>query len=191
MNVIASITGRMESAVLLGHLLSTGYEPTAVTPVDSDDERVRQALASGRDLAATCGVAHHSVDLTSVARQLGGSVPPFISIAAVLFYAISRGVNVVAVDYSADCGVTELMLRTIADAASESAEIFLLRPLIHMSSADVVRTGYRLGIPFEITRNCTEESALACGRCSACLTRLKAFKHQGRVDPAPYEGALQ
>ncbi len=60
-------------------------------------------------------------------------------------------------------------------------------PLIHMTKADIVRTGTKLGVPFEFTWSCYHGRSKACGVCDACQLRLKGFREAGLEDPLHYE----
>ena len=68
-------------------------------------------------------------------------------------------------------------------------EIRVETPVIRMSKAEIVRTGARLGVPFEKTWSCYQSLERACGRCESCLLRLKGFREAGVPDPIPYETA--
>jgi 7-cyano-7-deazaguanine synthase len=59
-------------------------------------------------------------------------------------------------------------------------------PLVHMTKADIVREGTRLGVPWEQTWSCYEGGEQACGECDSCLLRLKGFAEAGLTDPLPY-----
>ncbi len=67
--------------------------------------------------------------------------------------------------------------------------IRLLTPVIGMSKAEIVRTGLRLGVPFEKTWSCYQGNERACGRCESCRLRLAGFRGAGVADPIPYETA--
>jgi 7-cyano-7-deazaguanine synthase len=68
-------------------------------------------------------------------------------------------------------------------------EIRIETPVIRMSKAEIVRTGARLGVPFEKTWSCYQSLERACGRCESCRLRLKGFREAGVSDPIPYETA--
>jgi 7-cyano-7-deazaguanine synthase len=61
-------------------------------------------------------------------------------------------------------------------------------PLIHMTKAEIIRTGIKLGVDYSLTTSCYDPAptGAACGQCDACFLRLKGFKEAGLVDPAPY-----
>jgi 7-cyano-7-deazaguanine synthase len=62
-------------------------------------------------------------------------------------------------------------------------------PLIAFSKREIIEQGLALGVDYGITRTCYDPSpeGAACGRCEACLLRLKGFSEAGLEDPAPYQ----
>lgn len=107
------------------------------------------------------------------------------------------GVN--ALDYSGypDCRpeflrAFEELARVATAAGTERGERFHVRaPLLELSKGDIVRRGMELGVDFALTHTCYDpvksvEGWLACGRCDACLLRLKGFAEAGARDPVPY-----
>ena len=65
-------------------------------------------------------------------------------------------------------------------------EISLVTPIIEMNKVEIVKKGIELSVPFEDTWSCYKSGKLACGVCSACEKRLKAFKEAGIKDPIEY-----
>jgi 7-cyano-7-deazaguanine synthase in queuosine biosynthesis len=59
-------------------------------------------------------------------------------------------------------------------------------PLMKNTKVDTVKTGLKLGTPFDLTWTCYNSLDMACGVCSSCKDRLEAFKTIGIEDPAPY-----
>jgi 7-cyano-7-deazaguanine synthase len=61
-------------------------------------------------------------------------------------------------------------------------------PLIALSKREIVLKGLELGVDFALTSTCYDPSpdGLACGRCDACLLRLKGFREAGLEDPRRY-----
>jgi 7-cyano-7-deazaguanine synthase len=60
-------------------------------------------------------------------------------------------------------------------------------PLIHMTKAEIVRTGLGLGVDYALTLSCYDPAPEgACGRCDACALRLKGFDEAGVTDPIRY-----
>lgn len=103
------------------------------------------------------------------------------------------GVN--AVDYSGypDCR-PEFLSRFAALAAvatragMEGRAPRIHAPLLHMTKAQIVREGVRLGVDFSLTHSCydPDEQGRACGRCDSCLLRREGFRQAGVADPAAY-----
>jgi len=103
------------------------------------------------------------------------------------------GVN--AVDYSGypDCrpeyiGAFERMANLATKAAVEGRPLHLHTPLLHLSKAQIVAYGTRLGVDYGITVSCYQanEAGAACGRCDACRLRREGFRAAGLADPTLY-----
>jgi 7-cyano-7-deazaguanine synthase len=62
-------------------------------------------------------------------------------------------------------------------------------PLIALSKREIIAQGLALGVDYGITLTCydPDPGGAACGRCEACLLRLKGFREVGMEDPAPYQ----
>jgi 7-cyano-7-deazaguanine synthase len=109
-------------------------------------------------------------------------------------FDIFLGIN--ALDYSGypDCRPEFLAaFQTLANLATKagvegSQRIQIHAPLLHMSKADIVRTGLALGCDYSQTHSCYDPApdGSACGRCDACQLRLEGFRKNGLADPAPY-----
>ena len=103
------------------------------------------------------------------------------------------GVN--AVDYSGypDCRpefieAFERLANLATRAGVEGAGLRVLAPLQHMSKADIVREGQRLGVDFAQTVSCYQADAdgRACAHCDACRLRAEGFAAAGVADPTRY-----
>ena len=103
-----------------------------------------------------------------------------------------------AIDYSGypDCRpefmrAFEAMARLGTKMGTEGRAITIHAPLIRMTKRQIVERGRELGVDFSLTRTCYDpnERGDACGRCDACLLRLKGFAEAGLSDPAPYARA--
>jgi 7-cyano-7-deazaguanine synthase len=103
------------------------------------------------------------------------------------------GVN--ALDYSGypDCrpeyvAAFERLANLATKAGVEGRAWKIHTPLIQLSKADIIRRGLELGVDFGLTRSCYDPSqdGRACGRCDACLLRLKGFAEVGVSDPISY-----
>lgn len=66
-------------------------------------------------------------------------------------------------------------------------KIHVVRPLINLNKAGVVKLGLELGTPYELTWSCYHGRKKACGKCGTCIDRLAAFEANGVKDPIEYE----
>ncbi len=104
------------------------------------------------------------------------------------------GVN--AVDYSGypDCRPEFIQafeaLANLATKKGVHGEHFTVHtPLIHMSKAEIIRTGSALGVDYALTVSCydPDQRGYACGRCDSCRIRAQGFKEAGIADPTRYQ----
>lgn len=65
-------------------------------------------------------------------------------------------------------------------------KIEIVTPVIDLSKSDIVRRGFELGAPLELTWSCYAAEDRACGRCDSCALRLRAFREAGTSDPIAY-----
>ncbi len=65
--------------------------------------------------------------------------------------------------------------------------IEIIAPIILKTKVEIIKLGKELGVPFETTWSCYKGGKKACGRCSSCMIRLKAFEAAGLEDPIEYE----
>lgn len=104
------------------------------------------------------------------------------------------GVN--ALDYSGypDCRPEYLRaFETMANLATRAGvegtqRLTIHAPLLHLSKSGIVALGHELGVDYSLTTSCYDPAANgdACGRCDACLLRLKGFAEAGVTDPIAY-----
>jgi 7-cyano-7-deazaguanine synthase len=143
--------------------------------------------------------------------EIGARIPPtyvparntiFLSLA--LAWAETLGARDIflganALDYSGypDCRpeYLEAYVR-MADLATragveEGARLRIHTPLLRLTKAEIVTRGVALGLDYGMTSSCYDPAAdgAACGRCEACLLRLKGFAEAGLPDPARYQAA--
>jgi 7-cyano-7-deazaguanine synthase len=108
--------------------------------------------------------------------------------------AIYLGAN--AVDYSGypDCRPKYLReFERLAQLATRAGvegrqRIQIVAPLVRWSKAEIVRTGARLGVPWELTWSCYAGGRTPCGRCDACRIRARGFRQAGVIDPLRTKG---
>lgn len=104
--------------------------------------------------------------------------------------AIYIGVN--ALDYSGypDCrpdyiNAYEKMANLATKAGVEGRRLSIHTPLIHLSKAEIIRTGLDLSVDYALTRSCYDPfpNGKPCRQCDSCLLRQKGFAEIGVPDP--------
>ncbi|MCX6155531.1 MAG: 7-cyano-7-deazaguanine synthase QueC [Candidatus Kapabacteria bacterium] len=88
-----------------------------------------------------------------------------------------------------DCRKTffEAFEKTIELGTKPETKIIIFTPLIDLTKKEVVETGYKLNVPFELTWSCYTDSDAACGECDSCLLRLRGFEAASISDPIIYK----
>lgn len=104
------------------------------------------------------------------------------------------GVN--AVDYSGYPDCRPQFLQAFQDMANlgtrmgvEGQGLRLHAPLVHLSKAEIIATGLRLGVDYVPTVSCYSPDAegRACRRCDSCRLRSAGFSAAGVPDPTRYQ----
>lgn len=144
-------------------------------------------------------------------EDIGAGVPAtYVPARNTVFLAVALGwaevldatdlfVGVNAVDYSGypDCRpeflrAFEALARTATAAGAErGAQYVVHAPLMELDKAGIVRRAAELDVDLGLTHTCYDplvdgESVLSCGRCDACILRLRGFAQAGVSDPIPY-----
>jgi len=175
---------------------------------------IRQHVIVDLDLRAFGGsalTADVSVPKDTPLAEIGARIPAtyvparntiFLSLA--LAWAETLGARDIffganALDYSGypDCRPEYLeAYARMADLATragveEGARLRIHAPLLRLTKAEIVTRGVALGLDYGITSSCYDPAGdgAACGRCEACLLRLKGFAEAGLPDPARYQAA--
>jgi 7-cyano-7-deazaguanine synthase len=109
------------------------------------------------------------------------------------------GVN--STDYSGypDCraefiAVFEKMANLATAAAVQGkGRLRIHTPIIHLTKAEIIRTGTTLGVDYSLTHSCydPDPAGRSCGRCDSCRLRLKGFAEAGLQDPIEYADACE
>jgi 7-cyano-7-deazaguanine synthase len=164
--------------------------------------KVDLRLFGGSALTADIDVPKHPD-----ASGIGGGIPityvparNTILLALALGYAESIGaadifIGVNAVDYSGypDCRPAfieafERLANLATKAGTTGSQFRIHAPLLHLSKAEIIREGTRLGVDFGRTHSCYDPApdGAACGRCDSCLLRRQGFEQAGTHDPIRY-----
>jgi 7-cyano-7-deazaguanine synthase len=142
-------------------------------------------------------------------EEIGQRIPPtYVPARNTIFLAFALGwaevlgasdifMGANAMDYSGypDCRPEYIRaFQRMANLATragveEGRRMTIHTPLISLSKREIIERGLALGVDYAITLTCYDPSpdGAACGRCDACLLRLKGFREAGIEDPAPYQ----
>jgi 7-cyano-7-deazaguanine synthase len=142
-------------------------------------------------------------------EEIGRQIPPtYVPARNTIFLAFALGwaevlgaadifMGANAMDYSGypDCRPEYIRaFQNMANLATragveEGRRTTIHTPLISLSKREIIERGLALQVDYGITLTCYDPSpdGAACGRCEACLLRLKGFREAGIEDPAPYQ----
>ncbi|MEH3046417.1 7-cyano-7-deazaguanine synthase QueC [Sphingomonas adhaesiva] len=175
--------------------------------------RVAHALGAERhvvlpiDLSAFGGSALTDATIAVPKEGVGAAIPvTYVPARNTIFLSLALGwaeaagardlyLGVNALDYSGypDCRPEFIAafegLAELATKAGVEGEPFRLRaPLQHMTKADIVREGTRLGLNLGLSWSCYDPApgAKHCGLCDSCRLRHKGFVEAGVADPTDY-----
>ena len=56
-------------------------------------------------------------------------------------------------------------------------------PLLNKTKAQIITSGRKFGVPFNLTWSCYRAGKSPCGKCDSCYYRAKGFKEAGVIDP--------
>jgi 7-cyano-7-deazaguanine synthase len=188
--VASGLSWEREERALLGRLLSA-------PPFAGRVERLRSLRVDVTDLYpeghwALLG-APPAYDTPDEDVFLAGRNVLLLSKAAVLCAAL--GVPRIAIGTLAGNpfpDATPEFFATLARALSLGLDhdATIAAPLAGMHKEDVVRLGFSLGVPLELTMSCMNPSGgRHCGVCSKCRERRDAFDAAGVADPTAYAAA--
>ena len=169
---------------------------------------VNLAAFGGSSLTSNAIEVRHDVPLETIGREIPNTYVParntvFLSLALAYAETISAehiilGIN--AADYSGypDCRPEYLdafanMARLATKAGVEGTlQLQFHAPLMTLGKREIIELGISLGVDFSLTHTCYSPSTdgKSCGRCEACLLRLKGFHEAGITDPIVYGSEL-
>lgn len=148
-----------------------------------------------------CSLLSHSdkeIPKDTYANQLKGTegkpvstYVPFrngLFLAAATSIALSKGCSVIYYGAHADdaagnaypdCSYEFNRAMEQAVRIGSGEQIRLFAPFINMLKTDVVATGIKFNVPYEMTWSCYEGGDKPCGVCGTCLDRKRAFAENG------------
>lgn len=84
----------------------------------------------------------------------------------------------------ADCSEEFVSAMNTAIVIGTYGKVRVVAPLVNMNKAEVVATGLRLNVPYQLTWSCYNGGDKPCGKCGTCIDRAAAFAANGVSDPA-------
>lgn len=175
--------------------------------------RIASALGAARhvvlpiDLSAFGGSALTDRSIAVPKEGVGATIPvTYVPARNTIFLSLALGwaeaaggrdlfVGVNALDYSGypDCRPEfiagfEALAELATKAGVEGQPFRVHAPLQHMTKADIVREGTRLGLDMALSWSCYDPApgSVHCGRCDSCRLRHKGFEEAGVADPTVY-----
>ena len=70
----------------------------------------------------------------------------------------------------------------------ETEQLIIHTPLIDLKKSEIIKLGIELGVDYSKTHSCYDPLAKdePCGKCDACILRIKGFLDAGTSDPLNY-----
>lgn len=216
-HVVHILSGGLDSAVLLYHLLDMGLKVEAIT-FDYGQRHADREIESAQALCHTKSVPQTVVNLKSITSLISSSaltnpdipvplghyesetmrqtvVPNRNMIMASIAagHAVAQRADYISLAVHAGDHVIypdcrERFILALNVAIHLATDhITVLAPFVALRKADIVRRGYDLGVPFGITYSCYKGGERHCGECGTCTERQEAFKLAGIKDLTVYE----
>ena len=76
------------------------------------------------------------------------------------------------------------VITTGTKAGVQKRGIVVKVPLQNKNKSQIIKLGFKLNVPFELTWSCYKGGGKPCGKCDSCYYRAKGFKEAGLSDPA-------
>jgi 7-cyano-7-deazaguanine synthase len=203
MQAIVLLSGGLDSAVAMYWSKSQGWDVIpAEFEYHERPERERRAC---RDLRSQAGIRDLITIPIPFLREISDISPPelnnpmltrapqgYIPLRNLIFYSLAayhaeiRGARYIVGGHNrTDCesfpdageAFWEQLNRILGLAIWSHAAIHteIVLPLLKLGKAEVIRLGYRLGVPFDLTWSCYYNADQPCGTCESCLERAQAF----------------
>jgi 7-cyano-7-deazaguanine synthase len=211
------VSGGLDSAVLVAWAKEKKYDQLAFF-VNYGQDNLDRELASARVNTQRVGVPLEVVDISPLRNSFVGRFPfpinlydcevknPLGQITTFALSALVAGIGVLADRYTLLMGIhhTDIEHRPVLKKNMASLEdvvghvvssfteqrFSLLLPFRDTPRLDVIRVGIDLGVDFQNTWSCHEDTNIPCGECEGCRERVEAFELAGMADPQLGKGVM-
>jgi len=211
--VIIILSGGMDSATLLGKLISEDKEVHAITFDYS--QRHKKEIECAKELCTYYGIKNHEIvsfptfggsALTDDIEVPEGhyssenmkiTVVPMrnaIMLCLAASYAESNNINKIFYGAHAgdmavywDCRVEFLDRMKDMLYENDLHDMTIVAPFLDLDKGDIACLGKSLDVPYRYTWTCYKGREKACGKCGSCQERKEAFEKAKLKDPIKYE----
>ena len=213
MKAVMLLSGGMDSATLLYHLVKRGDDVTAISI--NYGQRHNRELIAARKLTRLFGIEHKLLDASFLHDLLPstltheGEVPDghfsdmsmkqtivpnrnmiFLAMAAGHAYSIYADVLAIGA-HAGDHTIYPDCRQPFFDAMQAALDLGnawlrplrLYAPFLNMSKGEIASEGVSLGVPYSLTWTCYKGGDKPCGTCGSCTERAEAFAYAGVPDP--------
>jgi 7-cyano-7-deazaguanine synthase len=74
----------------------------------------------------------------------------------------------------------------INEGTKPETKISVITPIINYKKSEIIKKGFELNAPIDLTWSCYQNEEEACGVCDSCALRLRGFQELNIEDPIPY-----
>ena len=216
-SVLLSLSGGLDSTVLLASFLRDGYDVQLATFVYASKHNVYERIAA-HNVASHYNLQTYVINALSLfqwsksALLVNGEaipeghyeeesmkatvVPGRNLIFASVLASIAESQNIRNIAFAAHSGDHHIYPDCRPDFftqlfhtvhLSSDGRVKVLAPFLYKNKTEIVKIGESVNAPFHLTRTCYKEQLHACGKCGSCVERLEAFKNAALPDPIEYE----
>jgi 7-cyano-7-deazaguanine synthase len=153
-----SIMGKFNSNLLLsGGEIPEGHQ---------NDESMKKTVVPGRNLIFASIMA-------GLAESIGAGI-------------VALGVHAGDHFIYPDCRPEFIQALNETVIRSSDERVIVTAPFSNIDKQGILKIGFDLGTPYNLTRTCYKDQEVACGKCGSCRERLEAFELLGVKDPIQY-----
>lgn len=190
------LSGGIDSTVCLAQAIKIyGKSNVIALSFDYGQNNIKELLKA-REICQYYKVEHNIIDIKNIFKDK--EEIPFkngVLLSICTSYALTKKSSVIYYGIHEeenrklypDCSSAFDYAMDLAIYTGTGKKVSICSPLIDMTKREIIKLGTQLKIPFELTWSCHENNDLACGKCEACMDRLKGFEDNNLLDRIKYE----